>query len=178
MVIDRSVTARVRDLSTEIAELRAELATLRAALAGEVRTRRLVVVDEHGEERIVARAGADTTMLSLSSPPLSDLELGDSVDRHATLELWAERVDPASTAAGEITATAKVACSTGDDSFTVLGHTQVIAADGRSIDEFGELELDQQRWRRRLDGEMDQVEHSTIRVPAAPAASERRRTLD
>jgi len=62
----------VAALRDEVAALRAELAQLRVDLAGEVRTRSLVVVDEHGEERITTMISERQTALMISSGDLPD----------------------------------------------------------------------------------------------------------
>lgn len=59
--IDATITEPdVRALRGEVALLRQELAELRKSLAQEVRTRRLVVVEKDGFERIEARADGDS----------------------------------------------------------------------------------------------------------------------
>ena len=68
------------DLATQVAERRTELAALRAELATEVRTRRLVVVDEAGEERVTTRVGVDSTTVRLSSATLPDPWNSDDLD--------------------------------------------------------------------------------------------------
>ena len=52
-----SRTALVDELAAEVLRLRAELDDMRRILAAEVRTRRVVVVDDQGRERIVAGQG-------------------------------------------------------------------------------------------------------------------------
>ena len=150
------------DLLTQVAELRAELAALRAELATEIRTRRLVVIDEAGEARITTRVDADSTTVKLSSAPLPDLGGAGDLDRHATVELWAARRDEVTK--DEVIAEAQVTCSTGDDSYAVLAQRQIVDEDGFSVVEAGEVEVDQQQWRWGPDGEMHIAKHSTIRV--------------
>ncbi len=62
----------VAALREEVAALRVELAQLRVDLAGEVRTRSLVVVDEHGAERITTTIDERHTALMISSGDLPD----------------------------------------------------------------------------------------------------------
>jgi hypothetical protein len=56
---------RLRLLEREVHRLRDAVDTYRAALSDEVRTRRLVVVDRGGFERIVAEGGVDHAHLSV-----------------------------------------------------------------------------------------------------------------
>lgn len=60
--------AEVAELRAELAELRAELAELRAELATEVVTRRLVVVDERGRERIYTTVRPGSAELVVEHP--------------------------------------------------------------------------------------------------------------
>lgn len=60
---------RYAALEAEIAEMRRELEALRQQLASEVRTRRLVVVDESGFERIVGETGDDWGQVSVYGRP-------------------------------------------------------------------------------------------------------------
>ena len=145
------------DLETQVAELRAELAALRAELTAEIRTRRLVIVDEAGDERITTRIDADSTALRLASAPLPDLGTAADLDRHAIVEVWAARRDD------ELTAEAQVTCSTGE-SYAVLAQRQMLAAGGFGVVEAGEVEVEQQQWCWGPDGEMHVAKHSTIRV--------------
>jgi hypothetical protein len=55
-------------LNAQVAALRAELAALREQLATEVRTRRLVVIDENGFEMITAGRNLELGQLILRSP--------------------------------------------------------------------------------------------------------------
>ena len=55
-------------LPEQIARCYREITKLRQDLAAEVRTNRLVVVDEHGIERILTRVSADFAELVVASP--------------------------------------------------------------------------------------------------------------
>lgn len=149
------------DLEAQVVELRAELAALRAELATEIRTRRVVIVDEAGEERITTRVDADSTTMRLSSAPLPDPAGASDLDRHAIVELWVARRDDVTQ--GEVAAEAQVTCSTGD-AYTMLAQRQLMGADGFGVVDVGEVEVEQQRWCRGPDGEMHVAKHSTIRV--------------
>ncbi|CAN5531044.1 hypothetical protein BH10ACT1_BH10ACT1_33460 [soil metagenome] len=59
----------LESLAIEVATLRAELALIRREVAAEVRTRRLVVVDEDGAERVSTRISDTLTILEVEAPP-------------------------------------------------------------------------------------------------------------
>jgi uncharacterized protein YrzB (UPF0473 family) len=67
-------------LRAEIAELRLELAALRDQLATEVRTRRIVVVDEQGRERVYSSVGDHYSQIhvAFSENPDQERDLGRS----------------------------------------------------------------------------------------------------
>lgn len=76
-------------LTLEVATLRTELALLRRQLGDEVRTRRLVVIDEYGGERVTTRISDTLTTLEVEAPPSAN---------RAVVQLaaaWNEDVDDA-----------------------------------------------------------------------------------
>lgn len=83
MTITRSdlddVYGVVRDLRIEIAELRAQLDQYRHRMATEVRTRRIVVVDDRGRDLIATDCGEDWTQLTVNHWPEDSTGDGDGL---------------------------------------------------------------------------------------------------
>lgn len=76
---DAALVARLDALDTAIGEVAARLARLRRTLAGEIRTRRLVVAEPDGFERVVAAAtgglGAVTVRTRTAGPGTVGVEV-------------------------------------------------------------------------------------------------------
>ena len=70
-------------LQRQVDEVQADLTAHRAELAREVRTRRFVVTDDSGTDRVVVVVGASHTALTVLAPPRADGQV------HATAELIA-----------------------------------------------------------------------------------------
>lgn len=151
----------VAGLRDEVAALRGELAQLRADMTAEVRTGRLVVVDEHGVERIKTMVRDGGTSLELCTGPLLDIGFGG--EGRAAVELWAADGDSGHQDGWE-TASAKVICSTGDDSYAILEQLQVLAEDKHTVNERGSVSLYQQRSRRGLSGKLEPVGFSEVKL--------------
>src|SRR5688500_4606767 len=64
----------LRRLAREPAAVRAELSTLRAELAAQVRTRRMVIVDDDGHERISSTVGPMVSMIEIHAPAVPGAE--------------------------------------------------------------------------------------------------------
>jgi len=103
------MVATVRDLVERVGALSAELADLRTSLASEVRTRRVVVVEEDGFERIILGARdrfGHVTVVSRTPPgasTIAELFANDPVDADGA------NVGVALTDAGNVVATLDVA---------------------------------------------------------------------
>lgn len=67
---NKEIVERLERLEEDNARLRDDVAALRASLATEVRTRRLVVEEEDGFERIVAAGGAFFGAVTVHARPV------------------------------------------------------------------------------------------------------------
>ena len=83
--------------SAALAAVQADLEALRAELAGEVKTRSVVLVDGEGVERVSVAAGADATEVVVSDP-----------DGHERIRLVASRAE------GHLRIRSRAAGDTGD----------------------------------------------------------------
>lgn len=144
----------VAALAAEMVQLRAELAALRSELSDEVRTRRLVVVDEFGVERISTALTDNHTWLRVAMSTTEDKAgLGGPTDAHVVIAADLGECDYPE---GAETCSASVTCTTGDDSYAILRQIQLLGQQPglRRVVERGSLELDQRVLRPDTTGQM------------------------
>lgn len=139
-------------LRADVAELRAEIVKMRTELSTEVRTRRLVVVDEAGNDRIATDINSHHTWLRLRIVDGSD-RVGFGLPSSATLLLSTD-LEGDGFPDGNAICKAAVDLSTGDDSYVLLEQQQLLSEDGRQCVERGTLTLYQQTSTRDRSGEM------------------------
>ena len=141
-------------LAAEIAGLRAELAELRDQLATEVRTQRLVVVDEAGAPVVEAHGGRLGSHIDVRYGTIDDLVAGRPYG-HVQLSAGVGE------SAGEHSH-ATVCCSVGDDAYAELGVVRRETEHGYSDD--GSVILWQHEERPEGDGQLITAALSPVEV--------------
>ena len=102
-------------LARQVSVLNERLAALEARLATEVRTARLVIVDDHGRERISTTTTHAATLLEINGP--------GSIDRgteHASVHLEATANGSSWSGHGDEIARAAITLHSADDTFTSI----------------------------------------------------------
>lgn len=147
----------IDDLRRELAELRAEFDEYRKQMAAEIRTGRLVVVDDAGAERIVSTVSARVTELKASAP--AD-EFGE---RYTSASIRAELSGDERSAGREVSR-ASVSCEAGD-AFTNIEQVDLIESDRRTRRSLGEVWVKSDRhWRINEADEWKVADERDFRV--------------